>query len=98
MRLPARMCSFRSSLMTVDPDLRLIGLVATEISGYNYLMKKDTRESRDNERVALLDQLGDLSRIEQQASNLFDERIGEFLGINRTDGRCFDIIARLGRV
>jgi DNA-binding MarR family transcriptional regulator len=61
-------------------------------------MKKDISESRESERVALLHQLGDLSRVEQQASNLFDERIGEFLGINRTDGRCFDIIARLGRV
>jgi DNA-binding MarR family transcriptional regulator len=61
-------------------------------------MKKDISESRETERIALLNQLGDLSRVEQQASNLFDERIGEFLGINRTDGRCFDIIARLGRV
>jgi DNA-binding MarR family transcriptional regulator len=51
-----------------------------------------------NERLALLEQIGDLSRMSQTATDLFDERVGDFLGINRTDGRCLDIIGRLGRV
>ncbi len=46
----------------------------------------------------MLAQIGDASRMSQAATDLFDERVGEFLGINRTDGRCLDIIARLDRV
>jgi DNA-binding MarR family transcriptional regulator len=61
-------------------------------------MRKDIHESRDNQRLELLSKIGDLSRLNQQASNLFDERIGEFLGINHTDARCLDIVQRIGRV
>jgi len=61
-------------------------------------MKKDINASRENRRLDLLSKIGDLSRLNQQASNLFDERIGEFLGINHTDARCLDIVQRLGRV
>jgi len=61
-------------------------------------MKKDIHASRENRRLDLLSKIGDLSRLNQQASNLFDERIGEFLGINHTDARCLDIVQRLGRV
>ena len=56
----------------------------------------ETRQ-RD-ERVALLTRIGDLSRQSQTATDLFDERVSEFLGINRTDGRCLDIIGRHGKV
>lgn len=42
--------------------------------------------------------IGDTSRQSQAATDLFDERLGDFLGINRTDGRCLDAISRLGRV
>ncbi len=61
-------------------------------------MRKDTHASRDNRRVSLLVEIGDASRLSQGATNLFDERLGEFLGINNTDGRCLDIIARTGRL
>lgn len=61
-------------------------------------MKKDIHESRQKRRLALLSQIGDVSRLNQGATNLFDERLSEFLGINNTDGRCLDIIERLGRV
>jgi len=61
-------------------------------------MNEDIHESRQNRRLHLLSQIGDVSRLNQGASNLFDERIGEFLGVNGTDGRCLDIIERLGRV
>jgi DNA-binding MarR family transcriptional regulator len=53
---------------------------------------------RENERLALLTRIGDLSRSSQSATDLFDERVSEFLGINRTDGRCLDIIGRHGKV
>jgi DNA-binding MarR family transcriptional regulator len=53
---------------------------------------------RENERLALLTRIGDLSRSSQSATDLFDERVSEFLGINRTDGRCLDIIGRDGKV
>lgn len=46
----------------------------------------------------MLAQVGDASRLNQVATDLFDERLGDFLGINRTDGRCLDIITRHGRV
>jgi DNA-binding MarR family transcriptional regulator len=61
-------------------------------------MKKDIHESRQKRRLDLLSQIGDVSRMNQGATNLFDERLSEFLGINNTDGRCLDIIERLGRV
>ena len=57
-------------------------------------MNQDSDESRQK----LLAQVGDASRLNQIATDQFDERVGEFLGINRTDGRCLDIITRLGRV
>lgn len=56
----------------------------------------ETRQ--ENERLALLTKIGDLSRQSQSATDLFDERVSEFLGINRTDGRCLDIIGRHGKV
>jgi len=61
-------------------------------------MNKDIHASRQNRRLLLLSQIGDVSRMNQGATNLFDERLSEFLGINNTDGRCLDIIERLGRV
>jgi DNA-binding MarR family transcriptional regulator len=61
-------------------------------------MKRDIHESRQNRRLHLLSQIGDISRMNQGATNLFDERLSEFLGINNTDGRCLDIVERLGRV
>lgn len=61
-------------------------------------MKQDTRESRDNRRFELLSQVGELARLNQGATNLFDERIGDFFGINNTDGRCLDIISQHGRL
>src|SRR5579862_5106863 len=77
---------------------RLIRLAPSEISIYNSLMRKDIRASRDNRRHDRLVEIGEASRLSQGATNLFDERLGEFLGINNTDGRCMDIIARIGRL
>lgn len=40
----------------------------------------------------MLGRIGDLSRKNQEATDLFDERLSAFLGTNRTDGRCLGII------
>ena len=37
-------------------------------------------------------------REEQVANEIVDEHVVEFLGINRTDGRCLDIVERHGRM
>ena len=76
----------------------MIALARSGISFYNYLMTKDIHASRDNLRLSILAEIGDMSRLSQGATNLFDERLGDFLGINNTDGRCLDIISRLGKV
>lgn len=38
------------------------------------------------------------ARSAQNASDMFDETVGHLLGVNRTDGRCADIIQRFGRI
>ena len=61
-------------------------------------MNEDIHASRENRRFELLSQVGELARLNQGATNLFDERIGDFFGINNTDGRCLDIISQHGRL
>jgi DNA-binding MarR family transcriptional regulator len=36
-------------------------------------------------------------RANQNADDLFDECVAEFLGVNRSDARCLDIVDRLGK-
>lgn len=64
---------------------------------YNYLMNKDIKESRES-ASSPQERLTEALRANQAASDLFDETLSQFLGINRTDGRCMDIIDRYGRV
>ncbi|HZY67372.1 MAG TPA: MarR family transcriptional regulator [Devosia sp.] len=61
-------------------------------------MHQDNQSSSEKRRLLLLERIGNLSRQSQSATDLFDERISEFLGINRTDGRCLDLIGREGKV
>lgn len=49
-------------------------------------------------RLALLHRLGENSRVSQQAVDRFDDALAKFMGINRTDGVCLDIIDRRGRI
>jgi DNA-binding MarR family transcriptional regulator len=37
-------------------------------------------------------------RANQTADDMFDESVVDFLGVSRSDGRCLDIVDRLGRV
>src|SRR5690606_30372319 len=51
--------------------------------------------SREN---ALALRFKEAIRANQAATDLFDETFCHFLGINRTDGRCLDIVDRFGKV
>jgi DNA-binding MarR family transcriptional regulator len=61
-------------------------------------MTQDNEPSRQKDALPLLGDLSDESRKHQSANDLFDERLGAFLGINRTDSRCLDIVSRLRRI
>jgi DNA-binding MarR family transcriptional regulator len=49
-------------------------------------------------RQQLLTELSDTVRANQRSTDLVDEVVGQLLGINRTDGRCLDILDHLGRM
>lgn len=60
-------------------------------------MKKDISESREISPAAGA-RLVEAIRANQSATDIFDETLAAFLGINRTDGRCLDVIERRGRI
>lgn len=61
-------------------------------------MNQDIKESRQNSSEALSRRFALAVRSSQVANDIFDETLAHFLGVNRTDGRCLDIIDRAGRV
>lgn len=60
-------------------------------------MNQDIRLSRE-QRVEAIWQLVDSLRASQTATDILDEAFCDFLGINRTDGRCLDVVDRRGQV
>jgi DNA-binding MarR family transcriptional regulator len=54
--------------------------------------------SRKSSREALLQMLVDEIRAGQRATDLVDEAACRLMGINRTDGRCLDILEQRGRM
>jgi DNA-binding MarR family transcriptional regulator len=54
-----------------------------------------SRELSD-EREGLYAELGDEVRASQRATDVVDELMAVLLGINRTDGRCLDILDQYG--
>ena len=60
-------------------------------------MTQDIRTSRRT-RKELLAELGEAARTSQNATDEVDEAFCDLLAINRTDGRCIDIVQRLGPV
>lgn len=60
-------------------------------------MNQDIRLSRE-QRAAAVDRLVDSLRAAQTATDMMDEAFCDFLGINRTDGRCLDVVDRRGHV
>lgn len=61
-------------------------------------MDQDIKESRQESTEALSRRFALAVRSSQVANDIFDETLSHFLGVNRTDGRCLDIIDRAGRV
>jgi DNA-binding MarR family transcriptional regulator len=51
-----------------------------------------------SEKLIALDRLVAAIRIFQTASDRMDEAFVALLGVNRTDGRCLDIVQRLGQI
>ncbi len=60
-------------------------------------MKQDINLSRE-QRQAAVRRLVEALRALQLASDLLDEAYADFVGINRTDLRCMDIVDQRGRV
>ena len=61
-------------------------------------MDQDISASRDKFLASVGLRWKEAVRANQTATDMFDEALTGFLGINRTDGRCLDIIDRKGRV
>ncbi|WP_055048222.1 MarR family winged helix-turn-helix transcriptional regulator [Devosia sp. A16] len=61
-------------------------------------MDQDINESRETATEGFGQRFKEATRASQAANDLFDETLTQFLGINRTDGRCIDLIDRRGRV
>jgi DNA-binding MarR family transcriptional regulator len=61
-------------------------------------MDQDINTSREKSHREVGWRLKEAVRANQSANDQFDEALTDFLGINRTDGRCLDIIDRNGRV
>lgn len=64
---------------------------------YNYLVDQDNQPPRQISPELRL-RIINAVRANQTADDLFDESVIDFLGVSRTEGRCIDIIDRLGRV
>ena len=54
--------------------------------------------SREPTRAVLLSELLDEIRAGQRATDLVDDAACRLMGINRTDGRCLDILEQRGRI
>lgn len=61
-------------------------------------MDQDINTSREKSEREFGLRFKEAVRASQTATDLFDETLTQFLGINRTDGRCLDLIDRRGRV
>lgn len=59
-------------------------------------MNRDNRSSREFPPELRARLIGAV-RASQNADDMFDEAIVEFLGVSRGDGRCLDIVDRLGK-
>ena len=52
--------------------------------------------SRDHQATLLA--MIDAQRVSQNAADMMDEAVHTLMGVNRTDGRCIDIVHRRGRI
>jgi DNA-binding MarR family transcriptional regulator len=49
-------------------------------------------------RAQLINELGDEVRANQRATAIVDELAAELMGVNRTDGRCLDLLEQQGQM
>lgn len=57
-----------------------------------------SRDPGQNPREALLAELSNVVRANQRATDVVDDLAGQLLGVNRSDGRCLDILDQRGRI
>src|SRR5438552_18607999 len=57
-------------------------------------MSSDSADSR----AQLMNELADEVRANQRATAIIDELAGELMGVNRTDGRCLDLLEHRGQM
>jgi DNA-binding MarR family transcriptional regulator len=62
-----------------------------------YLENQDNMTKRKTKRE-LVEELVEATRRNQVATDKMDEAGGRALGVNRTDGRCLDVIQQAGRI
>jgi DNA-binding MarR family transcriptional regulator len=69
------------------------------------LMTRDTglsseisTDAASTERLALIAQISAAARVGQRANDIFDQAVVDHFGVNRTDGRCVDIICESGAI
>ncbi len=78
--------------------MRFRTLAKYDYSAYEYLMNQDINVSRQKTKPDTTRSVTDAVRENQAATDVFDEVLSQFLGINRTDARCLDIIDRHGKM
>ncbi len=57
-----------------------------------------SRDNSSDRREELLNELGDVVRANQRATDVVDDLVGQLLGVNRTDSRVLDILDQHGRM
>lgn len=60
--------------------------------------KHPPEDDASPERERLYAELGSEVRASQRATDVVDELVGQLLGVNRTDGRCLDVLHEKGRM
>ena len=75
----------------------MIALAPANVTNYNYLMNQDNQSSSQISPDQVR-RLVTAVRMEQVANDFVDEHVTAFMGINRTDGRCLDIVDQHKRI
>jgi DNA-binding MarR family transcriptional regulator len=57
-----------------------------------------TQIKRKATKAELIEELIEEIRARQNATDVMDQAVADYLGINRTDARCLDIVDRHGRI
>jgi DNA-binding MarR family transcriptional regulator len=74
------------------------GGAATPVPGAPAVGEPEQPPGSPTDRQALMAGIGAAARAQQRSVDVFDESVVNHLGLNRTDGRCVDIIAEQGPI